>query len=241
MNIDDRLSHADPARSLDVSDDSLKRMLHAATFTPPGRTSRTVRPKRRGALIGGGLVAALALTVASPSIAEGIRFLAQTGTFGNDAATEEDNTEWVDVKASDFVEFALTVYPDYVVLPDSIDERVFATAVATRIHNPQFENPEDDTDSIYMQVTGVVQTYEYNARCLWMSEWMAAPKRSARADAAAEVLLESARWEATVSTDGGGIVDRLVELASDAIAGDGSLLKSEFSINCPTSPLELGK
>ena len=241
MNIDDRLSHADPARSLDVSDDSLERMLHTATFTPAEATGRTARPKRRGALIAGGLVAALALTAASPSIAEGIRFLAQTGTYGNESTSEEDASEWVDFMAADFVAFALTVYPDYVVLPGGIDEEVFATAVATRIHNPHFENPEEKTDSMYMQVTGVVEMYEYHARCLWMSEWMDAPADSARADAAADVLLESARWPATVSSDGGGIVERMVELATDAQAGDGSLLESEFSINCPSTPLELSE
>jgi len=251
MNIDDRILHADPARTLDVSDDSLARMLrdstsHAAARVPASNVgSAQARPRRRAAWIAGGLVAALALGFASPAIASGVRYLAQTGWFGSpnppgvglpfdpSTSTEQDSSEWVDVKADDFVDFAVTIYPDYAVLPAGVDQSRFASDVATWIANPVFVDPADDTDSMLLQTTNIIGTFEFTARCTWMMEWKAAPAGSERAEAAATVLAESAHWPATVSTDGGGIVDSYVALADAALAGDGSLVDQELMVNCP--------
>ena len=258
MNIDDRLVRSDPARTLDVSDDSLARMLRAvssdaATAAAPVVAPTPARLRRRAAWIVGGLVAALALGIASPAIAGGVRFLAQTGWFGSpnppgvglpfdpSTSTEQDSSEWVDVKAVDFVDFAVTIYPSYAVLPPEVDQPDFARDVATWIANPVFMDPADDTGSMLLQTTNIIGTYELSARCTWMLEWKAAPPGSERATAAATVLAESAHWPATVSTDGGGIVDYYVVLANAALSGDGSLLDQDLKVNCPDLTATAGR
>jgi len=225
MSIDDQLRRNDPARDLDVSDDSLAWMLRAATQTPAPR-----RAPRRRVWLAAGLVAALALTAASPAIADGVRYLAQTGWFGNpnpsgvggpfDAgdSTEQDDSEWIDIMSDDYVDYAASVFPAYISLPAQYDEDAFARATSVWRQN-NVRDSLDGAPGASMQNTGIVRGFETDARCAWIKEWNDAPDGSARQDAAIEVLLEAAHWDATVATDGGGIVDMYVTQAEDARDG----------------------
>ena len=213
MNIEDQLRRNDPARDLDVADDSLGWMLRATTRAPAPR-----RAPRRRVWLAGGLVAALALTAASPAIADAVRYLAQTGTFGSSAFSEEDDSEWIDIMSDDYVDYAASVFPSYISLPAQYNEDAFARATSLWRQN-NVRDSLDGAPGAIMQNTGIVRGFETDARCAWINEWNEAPEGSARQNAAIDVLLEAAHWDATVATDGGGIVDMYVTQAEDAREG----------------------
>ena len=213
MNIEDQLRRNDPARDLDVSDDSLARMLRTATHSQAPR-----RATNRRVWLAGGLVAALALTAASPAIADAVRFLAQTGTFGSSAFTEEDDSEWIDIMSDDYVDYAVSIFPSYISLPSHYDTDEFARATSVW-RQDNVRGSLEGAPGAVMQNTGIVRGFEADARCTWVKEWNDAPAGSARQNAAIDELLEAAHWAATVSTDGGGIVDAYVAQAEDARDG----------------------
>lgn len=231
-----RIRRADPARSVDAGEGSL-RLLLGDSIAAAGR------PRRRAPWVAGALLAVLALGAATPAIADGVRqFVAQTGWIGtspnppgvgvgNAPSTESDDTEWIDALAPDFVDYAVSVLPVEIGLPPAYDLAAFARVVAT-------EQQAALPGGGYMQVTNVQRNYETRARCIWIDDWLTAETAGddARADAAAAVLETASDWPATVATDGGGIVDSNREVAAAAASGDRSPVKREYDINCPPVP-----
>jgi hypothetical protein len=236
-----RLREADPAATLRSQPDSLSLLLRDSIDEAMPRRTRM-------AVVVGGLITLSALGVASPAIADGIHeFLAQTGWIGaspNPAGvdgrpvqtptqpnTESDDSEWIEVGAPDFVTFSVTRFPGAITLPANYDPHAFATVVATQ---QQAGFPAGGV----VQVTGIQANYETVARCAWIEEWLAADSGGdrTRRDAAAAVILKSATWPATVSSDGGGIVDFFTTLGHAAAAGDRQSVQREKDINCAPIP-----
>jgi hypothetical protein len=238
-----RLRSADPALGQELDRARVARVLVEATATSRSRR----RPGWRvwfGAII----VAALGVAGLTPAVATGVHhFLSETGWFGDpnppqtsiapDSAgpsTEQDSSEYIDTGRSDFVAYAVSVFPSYITLPRGYTTAQFATSVATAIRPPARG---------FMQKTGIVDDFETYARCTWMSEWMSADDAHSpsRLAAAAAVLTNSATWPATVSTDGGGIVAGFETVAHAAAAGNRGPVAHEYTLNCPTMSAEAAK
>jgi hypothetical protein len=232
------LVEADPARGLAPDAALLGSLLRGSIAAAP-------RARRRWPWVAGGIAAVFALGVASPAIAHTIRHLAQTGWFaspnppGTDLApeptftnTESDNSEWLDVAAPDFVDYSVSIYPAYITLPSQYDPAAFARVLA-EADQKSYPGPG------YVQATGVIQHYEYVARCAWDAEWLADYDAGNQPgmDAAAQVLTTAAHWPATVSTDGGNVVSYFSEIASAATAGDHDAVAQEQVTGCAPIPV----
>jgi len=212
----DALAAADPARDVDIAPEHARRILRAATAQPARR--------RRWIVPTAAVVAALAVGIPGVAVASG--YLARTGWFGSPSpgspegtrplGTEADGSEWIDTSASDYGDYAVTLWPSYAPLPDGYDTGMFARAIAS-------DGPEG-----LRQVTGIRSEFEQNARCAWRAEWLDADAvgDAARAAVAARTLTEAATWPATVATDGGGIVDEERALATAAVAGDRAVVQT---------------
>jgi hypothetical protein len=205
------LAAADPAREVSVSPEHARRLVRAAT----------AQPRRRRWIVPTAAVAAVfALGIPATAVASG--YLARTGWFGSPnpgspegtrpIGTEVDGSEWIDTSASDYPDYAVTLWPAYASLPIEYDAATFARAIAA------------DAPEGLRQVTGIRSEFEQNARCAWREEWLDADASgdAQRAAAAAQTLTAAATWPATVATDGGGIVAEERALAAAAAAGDRS-------------------
>ena len=205
-----RLARADAATHVRADSETLDALL-AAT----GELEALTRPRhtRRVALITGGVIASLAVTAATPVGAQVIdSFVALTGW--NPAPSSEiiADSPWINTGASDFAEYARTIYPAALALPDSVSSAtVFDYGVAAHQQNPGTT-----------QAISVVRTFETAAQCAWLGEFTDARAEgdTGRADAALAVIRASADWPAIVATDGGGIADGIREFANAAAYGD---------------------
>ena len=209
-----RLARADAASNVRTTPETRAETLDAL-LVATGELEALTRPRRfrRVALISGGVVASLAVTAASPVGAHVIdSFVALTGW--NPAPSSEiiENSPWVNTGASDFEEYARTIYPADLALPASVSsETVFDYGVAAHQQNPGTT-----------QAISVVRTFETAAQCAWLGEFSEARAGgdTARADAALAVIRASADWPAIVATDGGGIADGIRDFADNAVDGD---------------------
>ncbi|MDF2990610.1 MAG: glycosyltransferase [Microbacterium sp.] len=205
------LAAADPAREVSVSAEHARRLVRAAT----------AQPRRRRWIVPTAAVAAV-FALGIPATAAASGYLARTGWFGSPnpgspegtrpIGTEADGSEWIDTSASDYADYAVTLWPAYASLPIEYDAATFARAIAA------------DAPEGLRQVTGIRSEFEQNARCAWREEWLDADASgdAQRAAAAAQTLTAAATWPATVATDGGGIVAEERALAAAAAAGDRS-------------------
>lgn len=211
-----RLLNADPAARLHVDDGTLTRLLHASK-QPRGRA-------RRSWAIGVGIAGILAIGAATPAAADIVRaFLAQTGTIGDSATTEEDSTEWIDLLAPDAREYIASVYPDYLPPPPGIDAAEFRLVVADHIIAAAHATSEQEGGvAIQQQRTGLVRSFEQAAYQEWIRTWLVADDAGdiAIRSIAATVLQEACVWPAFVSTDGGGVIARMQTFADAAAQGD---------------------
>ena len=218
------LAEADPARGLGVTDEAARRLVRASLRAGVG----TGRPRQRLAALIVGVVAVLGVGVPGVALAAG--YLAQTGWFGSPnpgspdgtepIGTEADASEWVDVMAPDYVDFAVSVWPDYATLPPGYDTASFAAAISRAY--VASEAAQNDGLGSLRQVTGIRSEFEQFARCAWRAEWLNANDAgdASRQSAAAGTLVGAATWPATVASDGGGIVDEERAVGDAASSGD---------------------
>jgi hypothetical protein len=223
---------ADPARTLEPDAHAMHELLHAVS------TQRRWRPVALSAAIAG----ALALGAASPAIAHGVHtFLAQTGWFGSSpnppgvgvqggdtpdgTNTESDDSEWIMTDAADYVDYSVSVFPDYITLPAQYDRDAFARAIAI---SQQAGYPEPGL----VQTTSIVQTYELYAYCAALDDWL---DTSAASDVA--ILTAGVRWPATISTDIDGVVPAMLgSVATAAREGNRDAVLHYQRTNCPSIP-----
>lgn len=238
----EQIRREDPAADLVIDPDSFGLLLRE-TEAPAarGRILRRI-------VVASVLAAILAFGAASPAIAGAVqRFLSQTGWVGtspnspgtdvvkpsaDESSTEADHSEWIDVTATDFVPFSVSVFPSEITLPSEYSVDKFASVVATA-------QKRSFPGAGVIQVTGIQANYESVARCVWIDEWLAAEGSHdvGRATKAAKVLTASATWPATVATDGGGMVEFYTALADAATRGDSAPLVKEQKINCASIPV----
>ncbi|WP_127791897.1 hypothetical protein [Agromyces sp. LHK192] len=188
-------------------------------------SSQRTRRRRIGALVAGVVAAVLAIGVAVPVTAVGAWLSARTGQYGDPSqSTEEDGTEWLNLTGEDLPAIIDSAYPEGLQLPagwgrvDAI-ERVDATVA--RLGN--------DEDS-FIQEGLVTTTFEFWAVCSWYDEWLVADAadESVRRGVASDWLLDESHYPSIVAHDGGGVVDRLQEVARGAAAGDRTLVEAGY-------------
>lgn len=167
-------------------------------------------------ILAGGIIVLAGLGVAVPAAAL-TSWLARTGDFGDPAtSTEVDDSEWIDLGASDAPQVVREAYPNYLTLPDGI-QREAVIGEVSRI----FERLNADSEGQSRAQEGLMtQTYEHIAICAWAGEWLDgyanddAP-REARATA---WLNDPDNYREFVS--GGGAVDAMLRFATAAKNGD---------------------
>ena len=212
------LAESDPGRSIQLSE-STARMFVKETIATSKRTRRgnffTRHKRASGVLL---LVIAL---VGPPGVAFGSGYIAQTGLFGNPvASTEENDSEYINTGAKDYDAYAVRQWPSYIHLPDKYDQVKFASATATYLKPP---------GGALVQKSSLVWTFEDAARYSWMREWLDADESGDRqaAERAARVLKEASGWQATVQSDGGGVVAHFSEVAEAAAHGERSVVADD--------------
>jgi hypothetical protein len=212
----ERLRGADPANRLTADDDTLSKLL---------ADSKRLRPARRRRLvIGVGLIGVLAVGVAAPAAADVVRaFLAQTGTFGNAAYSEEDSSEWIDLLAPDARDYIASIYPEDLPVPPGTDLSTFRLLVADKIIAAAHATSEQEGGvAIQQQRTGLMRSFESTAYQEWIRTWLIADQEgdTAGRDAATVALQDACTWSAFVATDGGGVIARMQTFADAAKDGD---------------------
>lgn len=211
-----RVRGADPAGSVRVDDATFARVLD--------KSKRSNGRARRRVIIGVGIAGVLAVGAAGPAAADIVRaFLAQTGTFGNAATTEEDSSEWIDLLAPDARGYVASVYPDYLPIPPGVDSSGFRLAVADQIiAAAQATSDQEGGIAIQQQRTGLVRSFEQAVYQEWIRTWLVADKAgdTSSRGAAAAVMQQACSWPAFVATDGGGVISLMQTFADAAKSGD---------------------
>ncbi|MGR0320617.1 hypothetical protein [Agromyces sp. ZXT2-3] len=175
------------------------------------RRERAVVRARR--LIVGAVVALAGVGLAVPAAAL-TSWLARTDEFGNPAvSTEEDATEWIDLRAPDAPEVVIEAYPTDLRLPHGVT-REDAIASVTRV----FEKMRDGL----AQEGLMTSTYENFALCAWAADWLGAETADdpARGQRAADWLSEPGNYPTMVTQDiTGDIVASILGYTEDGRAG----------------------
>ena len=220
--LDVLLRSADPSRSFTTD----HRRLTAAVASA-GSATRVPRRVRSRVWVALAVAAALGLGATAPAVADHILVLSRTGQFGT-AGTEGDSSEWLTSEGSDFAEVIDATYPEWLPLPPAVDANAFRRETVELL----------SAGSGYEQVSGAEVSFEHQARCAWVYEWLAADTvaDTPRATAAAAMLQESAHWPATVASDGGGFVDHLLDVANAAATGDRTVVEYQEQSECGAIP-----
>ncbi|GAA1527470.1 hypothetical protein BJ978_001432 [Agromyces terreus] len=217
VRLDEALAVAARELAVQLEDESVR----SAAFGESRRTSR----RRSGVIVASVLAAVLAAGIAVPVTAVANWLSARTGDYGDTSrGTQEDNTEWLNLAGEDLPAVIAEAYPDGLQLPASLGredaiERVDATV--SRLGSEP---------NSFVQEGAITTTFEFWAICAWYDEWLDADAddESARRAVASDWLLDQAHYPSIVANDGGGVVDRLQEIARSAAAGDRSLVEAGY-------------
>lgn len=226
-----------PLASAGIDDSRIAELLAAIeaddtlTSTVQGPLKPRRPGRRRAAVIGGGLALAIGIGIASPAAADFVqRFLAQTGDFGSSDPTDEGSSkfgELIEVTAPDFPEYALTIIPEWLPVPDGVDRNTLMEATIDNFAHPDPSNlmlepgeKAEDVDVVWHRVA-IQHEFERVAFIAWLNEWVDAHEvgDNDRAARALQVLNEATIWPAIVATDGGGVVDGMRRLIAAAERG----------------------
>ncbi|KAB1658593.1 hypothetical protein [Pseudoclavibacter sp. CFCC 11306] len=235
--------HERPSRSF-VDDDPLQALLGAGEQLKPQhdvqinarivqevvQTAR-IKPRWSKSKIAGAMVAA-ALLIGAPTVAVAGGYMAQTGWFGaapggeapeGTVSTETDDSEWIDTGASDFVDYAAAQWPDYLELPEGLDSEGLARHLAVTF--------QQNVPGAITQRTTLVTIDEMATRTLWQAEWVDAYEAGDvnRQSQAVDMLQKSVEWPATVSSDGGGVVDHMHDVNDAARRGDVDVVREDLA------------
>jgi len=146
------------------------------TSSRRSRARRVVATRRRRIIAVG-----LATVVLAPTTAYAAhRFLAQTGAFGKPGMTENDTSEWIQVCASDFPAYVLTLAPSTGALPHGQTWHDLGRDLGPKMQT-QAGCPGGSRGSAtpgeLMQDTGIRSAYLFAAGGLWGCEAVAANGR----------------------------------------------------------------
>jgi hypothetical protein len=145
---------------------------------------------------------------------------AHTGIFGSPVPGDDsdttgfdyDDSEWLDLGASDLKEVVASMYPDWLPLAPGITREKMIDRAAAQM----------DHAGALAQVTVVETTYEQIAYRDWIDAWITAHASgdTTAQEEAGQVLLEAPAWPATVATDGGGVTLMMTACALRIADGD---------------------
>ncbi len=217
LNVTERLRAADPAQTLPHDDPALRAALDelgaAIVADAPAPRRRRRRPSRAALA-----AAATLLAVAGTAAATGV-VPVHTGIFGSAGKTENDTSEFLDLRSPNLRTVALRYGRDYP-LP-----RGGSYAPAVRALQK--------TGGL-MQTTGVRRFMAGAAACQWQAEWLAAhhASDSARARAAEDVLHAVPTWNVVKATDGGGVAALHRRIAAAAAQGNPGPIARDLRLNC---------
>jgi hypothetical protein len=181
-----------------------------------------------------GAIVGVILAVGAVGVpAAAVTWLAHTGVFGG-GGTETDDSEWIGVDAADAPQAVRDLYPTWMPLPDGTDrgnaERVVNSLYARSVAAAK---SDDEDGHVITQATDIQRMFESYGRCAWYRTWIDAhdaddPDTLALAS---RTIDEATRWPATVSTDGGGVVDHLRQVAESAADGDRAAVATAYGVD----------
>ncbi|TFD01634.1 hypothetical protein E3T25_10435 [Cryobacterium sandaracinum] len=190
------------------------------------RAHRFAGFSRRRRLVIGSLIALAGVGVAVPAVATSI--LTRTGEFGDPStSTEVDDTEWISLGADDAPQVVVDAYPDYLTLPATVPKEAAIAGVGAIFTRLDVESGGQGL----AQEGLMTQTYESFAICAWTDDWLKAHKAddADRQKRAAEWLGDTDNFRTLVANDGGGVTDRLMEVAAGARDGDVDLMETSYT------------
>lgn len=165
--------------------------------------------------------------------AAAVSWLAHTGVFGG-PGTETDDSEWIGADASDAPQAIRELYPTWMDLPSGTDrENAENVVTALNARSVDQAKEEDPDGHVLTQATNIQRMFESYGRCAWYRTWIEAydAHDDRSLDVAGRAIEESTRWPATVSTDGGGVVEHLREVARSAASEDRSAMATAYSVD----------
>jgi hypothetical protein len=224
---------ADPAADVELTSAEAHVYLTAALASAQTRTplaTGQTRWRRRLTKVAVGL---LGVTVLVPAVAYGGNYLALTGEY--EGKHGNPLNEEVDILKSDFVDYAVTQWPDQAVLPTGYRPAVFARTVATELKKGLSANEmASGAPGVLLTVQNLRAIFEESAHCVWMEEWLSVDAAGDRTSAehAAEVLDESSTWPATVALSDKGGLQLSKEIADAARIGDRAPVAEYVATNC---------
>lgn len=227
-------SQLDPARARLI----VARVVAAETAALERRQSH--RWRRRAGRVSLGVVV---LALAGTGVAWAGGWLTETGQYGLPGLTEEDTSQWLNVVAPDFVDYAAGLWPEGVSLPPGYDLDQVARAEAAWQQQVSVEAAAEAGDpggAVWQQVTGVQAGFAFTAQCAWMDQAVMAGPGSAERDQALTVLAQSTRWPVLVATDGGGVEATVIEALAAADAGDPGPLNDLYQRDCGATMAAIG-
>ncbi|WP_313539484.1 hypothetical protein [Leifsonia aquatica] len=221
-----------PAQNAGVAA-SLTRVLDQLS-DPEVRSGLTPQPVwwRRRPLLGATLGIIFTVGVVGVPAAAAVEWLAHTGIFGGQG-TEVDKSEWIGVDASDAPTAISGLYPAWMPLPPGTT-RADAEGKVTSLYNRGVDEALDETPGhVLTQETDIKRMFESYGRCAWYRAWIDADQThdEAALALATKTIDEATSWPATVSTDGGGVVEHLREIARSAAEGDRNAVDSAYGID----------
>lgn len=236
------LAEADPAADVTLSPIERHALLRATldAAQPDSNPATDVGGWRSRAVRIG--IGAVALGIAVPALAFAGNYLAQTGMLNHPGGENGPGTsEMIDLLAPDYVDYAVTQWPNHVSLPASFDVQEFARTRAQAIHdnavaaNAAEEHP---SDASFMAADGVRADFETAAICVWQNQWLSAVAGGDRAAAAkaAAMLEEATMWKYTLVFFDRESIANLQQVAAAARVGDRAAVQ-DAAAGCPAYTL----
>jgi hypothetical protein len=216
----------DPAADIRMTDEEFEAA--SSALRARQQSARGRRASRRNVrLTIGGAAAALLFAIATPAVA-GSLFSAQIGSIVPEGDTENaPGSELIDVKAEDFADYAQSVFPYDLPVPEGVnldDVRVYETG---RILE-KASYYESDPGVLAADQT-IVDEFAVAVWCLWSDELEESVEVGdhAREDRARAVIVSAPQWEAVAnpgSTFSGVSLQGFFRIAAThAQAGDDSV------------------
>lgn len=221
-----------PAQNAGVAD-SLAHVLDQLS-DPDVRAGLTPKPVwwRRRPVLGATLGVILTVGVVGVPAAAAVGWLAHTGIFGGQGS-EVDTSEWIGLDASDAPSAIRSLYPAWMSLPSG-STRADAERTVGSLYDRSVDQAQDETPGhVLTQETDIKRMFESYGRCAWYRGWIDADQAGdgARLALATKTIDEATGWPATLSRDGGGVVEHLREVARSAAEGDRDAVVSAYGID----------
>ena len=189
------------------------------------------------------VAASAALALGLPAITTGLSGIEESQTQPGSSQTPEigatddpqpqaEEPNWAGLGVPDFPEYLAATFPDGLPFPESAPREQFEHWLVNLFIDQDPSYIEEDYEA------GLGFTYEFDVRCLWVQDWLAADSTGdqPRSDAAASVIRDSLDWP-LLGPNGGGVPEHFERLSDAISAGDrdGAVLElggdCDFDVN----------